>query len=121
MVHREAVAADTTRSRQKRAVRISCVTGFTERGPAIGAGWTDAADRQERHDDVIAASKIGDVRAQLGYDGRSFMTERHRQWTRTIAVDCRQIRMAHSGCGNFDQNLIWPRRRQVYRLDRQWS
>ena len=108
-----------SRARQQRAGAVGRESRLAERRPARGAGSAVAATRHERRDDVVATGEARHAFADLLDDARRLVPEDHRQRTRPVAVDHRQVGMAEPRCANAHQHFAGAWRVEFDFLERE--
>src|SRR5690606_31152168 len=90
---------------------------LAECGTAFLAGGAAPAVRHENENDMIADREIFHAWTEFHDLAGSLMTQHHRERTRAIAVDGREVRVAKPRRADADQNLVLAGRSEIQRLD----
>ncbi len=82
--------------------------GLARRHPVGEAAGARSAAWQEGHDHTGPERQVGDLRADSPDEPRGLVAEQHRHGPRTVAVDDREVGVAHAGGLDLDQDLGRP-------------
>ena len=114
---RDSIFGKALCARQQRARHTGLRGGFAQHGPAFCARLAVAAAGHEEQDNVVADFQIVHALPQAFDHAGRFMAEDDRRGAWPVAVDDRQIGMAHARGGDAHQHFAGPGRCQIHLPD----
>jgi len=113
--HVLAIAGEPHSAAQQRARGVRGAARLARSAPVCSARRAVTASGQERHDDSLPGSHVGDAIANLLDNPGGLMSQQHGDWSDAVSVDHRQIGMTQPSRLNADQQLP-PARRRKFKL-----